>query len=204
MTIDTDEIRKILEEKMSVKRMKHMQNVADEAKSLAQKWGANPDSAYLAGLVHDCAKELDAETTKELLRSFGFGITPELEKCPALLHGPLGAYLARRDFGIDDPDILNAVYYHTTGRADMSTLEKIIYIADFIEPSRSFRDVELVRGIAYEDLDAAVLCEAEMLIVFTLMKGKYLHPASLATRNGFLSSAGSYAAIRTGILQRID
>ena len=86
----------------------------------------------------------------------------------------------------------------------MSTLEKIIYIADFIEPLRSFRDVELVRGIAYEDLDAAVLCEAEMLIVFTLMKGKYLHPASLATRNDFLSSAGSYAAIRTGILQRID
>ena len=204
MTIDTDEIRKILEEKMSVKRMKHMQNVADEAKSLAKKWGANPDSAYLAGLVHDCAKELDAETTKEQLRGFGFEITPEFEKCPALLHGPLGAYLAKRDFGIDDPDILNAVYYHTTGRAEMSTLEKIIYIADFIEPSRSFRDVELVRGIAYEDLDAAVLCEAEMLIVFTLMKGKYLHPASLATRNGFLSSAGSYAAIRTGILQRID
>lgn len=112
--------------------------------------------------------------------------------------------MAEREFGISDPDILNAITYHTTGRPQMSRLEKIIYLADFIEPSRTFRDVELVRGIAYENLDAAVLCEAEMVMVFTLIKGKYLHTDSLKTRNAYLSSDNCYAEIRSRILTRID
>lgn len=204
MKTDINAIGKELEKRISGKRMKHMYGVAYEAMRLADKWGESAESAYIAGMVHDCAKELGNDETFKLLREFGFEITEEFRACPPLLHAPLGAYIAERDFGIDDRDILNAVRYHTTGRPNMSLLEKIIYVSDFIEPSRSFRDVELVRGIAYEELDAAVLCEAEMIIVFNFVKGKYIHTDSLRTRNAYLRPDDNYSEIRNRILQRIE
>lgn len=185
--LEIEEIKSRVRARLSEKRFAHTMGVADEAKRLAAKWGIDEDSAYLAGLVHDYAKEIPVSQAIEMLDSFGFHINEDLAQCPALLHGPLAAHLAERDFGIQDKDILNAVAYHTTGRCNMSILEKIIYLADFIEPHRSFEGVETVRKLAYEDLNRAVLCEADMVIVFNIEKNVFLHSDTIKARNWLLS-----------------
>lgn len=185
--LEIEEIKNHVKAKLSQKRFAHTMGVADEAKRLAAKWSINEDSAYLAGLVHDYAKETPVSHAIEMLDSFGFQLDEDLMQCPALLHGPLAACLAEREFGIQDRNILNAIAYHTTGRCNMSTLEKIIYLADFIEPHRSFDGVEIVRKLAYDNLDKAVLCEANMVIVFNIKKNVFLHSDTVKARNWLLS-----------------
>lgn len=180
------EIEEQIKESLSEKRFLHTLSVANEAKRLAKHYNADENAAYLAGLVHDCAKEIPKDEAFERLKGFGYEPDSDMLLCPGLWHGPLGMFVARERFGIDNTDVLNAVCYHSTGRADMSLLEKIIYLADFIEPLRSFDGVEEVRELAYKDIDAAALCEAEEVIVFTIEKHKYIHPNTLRTRNDLL------------------
>ncbi len=180
---EIEEIKSRVCAALSERRFIHTMGVAEEAKRLAEKWGADTNSAFVAGLVHDYAKEVPIPQTSQMLEDFGFHINNDLKHCPALLHGPLAAYLAEKEFGITDNDILNAITYHTTGRPDMSALEKIIYLADFIEPNRSFEGVETVRRLAYESLDSAVLCEANMIIVFNIEKNVFLHSDTVKMRN---------------------
>lgn len=185
--IKLEDIKKRVKSKISEKRFIHTLGVAEEARRLAARWNADEDAAYLAGLVHDYAKELPIPLSIKLLESYGFNISDELLCCPALLHGPLGTHLIKDDFGITDADILNAVCYHSTGRPDMSVLEKIIYLADFIEPSRNFNGVESVRQLAYKNLNRAVLTESNMVIVFNVEKNVFLHSDTVKSRNYLLN-----------------
>lgn len=181
-----DEITNYLKANLSEKRFKHILGVAKTARVLAEKWGADSDKAFLAGLVHDCAKEIPLNEAVERLTKSGYS-PDEIElRSPALLHAPLGAVVAREVFGILDKDVLNSVTFHTTGRPEMSLLEKIIYVADFTEPGRIYPEAEEIRELSYIDIDKAVLKETDMVIKFTVDRGRAIHPATVITRNYYL------------------
>lgn len=181
-----ENITEYLKENLSEIRFAHTMGVAETAKSLARKWGTDEHRAYLAGLVHDCAKEIPKDDAISRLKNYGY--TPsELEiSTPALLHAPLGAYISEDVFGICDKEVLDAVRYHTTGRVGMTLLEKLIYVADFTEPGRKYKESRQVRKLAETDIDAAVLLEADMVIKFTVDKGRTLHPDTILARNSML------------------
>ena len=151
------EIRKKLKKLLPEKRYRHSLGVADTACEMAARFGCDEDKAYLTGLIHDCAKYYDAEATEKLLLENGY----TREQLDAIVipvrHADAGVFVARREFGIDDPEILRAIRLHTTGGADMTALDKVIYVADFIEPNRSpFPALEPAREAAKHDLDEAV------------------------------------------------
>lgn len=158
MPAEFDEILDYLKKKQSTKRFRHTLGVAYTATALAMRYGENLKSAEMAGLLHDVAKPLNDEEELEFCKEKKLDIS-ELEKNnPFLLHGKIGSFMAEEKFGIDDKDILNAIYYHTTGRPGMSLLEKIIYIADYIEPSRKVQpNLDAIRKIAFEDIDRALV-----------------------------------------------
>ncbi len=182
---DVSEIERVVRARLSERRFSHTLNVAQEAERLAQRWGADAECAYLAGLVHDFAKEIPKDEAIEKLREFG-ETEFDYSACPSLIHGPLASQIVMREFGIEDISVLDAVRYHTTGRRNMTLLEKIIYLADFIEPSRKFDGVEEVRRLAYEDIDKAMLMEADLVIGFVLERGQFLHEETVQMRNELL------------------
>ena len=182
--IEIQKMKSYLEERLSTKRYKHSLGVADEAVRLAKKYGADEEKAYIAGLVHDCAKEINPVTAIELLESkYGEKVDAVARSAPKLLHGPLGAYIARSEFEIYDEEILGAIRYHTTAKADMDILTKIIYIADYVEPNRDFDGVEALRKAAYENIDEAIITGIDYTISELLEAGRVFHPDTVYARN---------------------
>lgn len=172
-----DEITKKLHTALTPKRFKHTQGVAEEASKMANKYGCSTEKAYLAGLLHDCAKCIPTNEKLKYCKKYGVDLDEVLKSQPDLTHSFLGAKIAERDYGIQDKDILNAIAYHTTGRAKMSTLEKIIYIADYIEPNRAYHEgLEKARELAYKDLDKAMIEILNNTIEYN--KNKVIHPLS--------------------------
>nr|MCR5283939.1 bis(5'-nucleosyl)-tetraphosphatase (symmetrical) YqeK [Lachnospiraceae bacterium] len=125
-----------IEDALDEKRFRHTLSVAHTAACLAMRYDESPFRAYLAGLLHDCAKCLKNKKKLELAREYGLGINAAEEENPDLLHAKLGSILAKERYNIDDEEILSAIRYHTTGKPEMTKLEKIIYIADYIEIHR--------------------------------------------------------------------
>ena len=184
---DTDKIVNYLRENLSDKRFKHSLGVAEEAKRLAGHYFADGEKAYLAGLVHDCAKEIpEAEAKRLLWDKYKIVIDPVSMHTPKLLHGPLGACMAQSEFGIFDAEILDAIKYHTTAKADMSLLTKIIYMADYIEPNRTFDGVEELREQAYDNLDRAIIIGLDFTLSDLIADGHMLHPDTVHARNFLL------------------
>lgn len=156
--------------------------MAYTAYCMAIRYGEDPVKARLAGIVHDCAKQLDVEKTLDICRKNKLNVS-EIEKSnPFLLHGKVGAVIAQKKFKIDDKDILNAVTFHTTGRPGMSLLEKIIYISDFIEPNRNQAScLEEVRKMAFEDIDKCLLMTLENTLAYISDKEYALDPLTKET-----------------------
>ena len=154
---DIAELRTKIKKTQDKKRFEHTLGVTYTAACLAMCYDVDTERAEIAGLLHDCAKCLSNEKKVALCKMQSIEINMTEAKNPFLLHAKAGAYLAQHKYGIGDEDILNAVRYHTTGRPGMSTLEKIIFIADYIEPGRdhSARLPEL-RRLAFVDLDRAL------------------------------------------------
>lgn len=151
-------LTKAMEKCQDSKRFQHTLGVEFTAAALAMKYDVPIKSAQIAGLLHDCAKGMSPEKTISLCEKKHLDITDVERRNPYLLHGKVGSFLARTEYDVDDPDILNAISYHTTGRPGMSTLEKIVFIADYIEPGRKQApNLDEVRKLAFEDLDAALL-----------------------------------------------
>ncbi len=152
---DTANIRKEMEAVLSAKRYAHTLGVAYTAAALAMAHGESMDNAMTAGLLHDCAKSMHGSELVAICEKAHLNVTAVERSNPtALLHAKAGAYLAEHKYGVTDNDILNAIRYHTTGRPDMSRLEKILYIADYIEPNRKqLAELEMIRRIAFQDLD---------------------------------------------------
>lgn len=148
-------LRKEMEETLSAKRYVHTLGVAYTASCLAMAHGESIEKAMIAGLLHDCAKSMHGSELVAICEKGHLRMNAAERSNPtALLHAKVGAYLAEHKYGVTDMDIINAIRCHTTGRPDMSKLEKIIYIADYIEPGRKqLAGLEMIRRIAYQDLD---------------------------------------------------
>lgn len=143
------------------RRISHVWGCEHEARHLAERWGCDPDVAAEAGILHDCTKKL--ELSDQLLLSDKYGIINDTVETAntKLLHAKTGAAVARDRFGVP-LEIENAIRWHTTGKPDMTTLEKVLYMADYIEPSRDFDGVDELRRLAYTDLDAAMVLGLKM------------------------------------------
>ncbi len=176
-TPEIDNINRKLHSMLTPKRFKHTQGVAEEAEKLAKRYGADEKKAYIAGLLHDCAKCIPTSEKLAVCKKYGVKVDDILKKQPDLTHSFLGAKMAEKDYGINDEDILNSIAYHTTGRPNMSLLEKIVYIADYIEPNRTYFDgLDKIRRLAYEDIDKTM---AEILKnTISYNKNKVIHPLS--------------------------
>ncbi|MDN5364042.1 MAG: hypothetical protein PWQ91_1103 [Eubacteriales bacterium] len=164
----------------------HVLGVATTAEFLAERNGVARKKARLAALFHDMAKEREPGEIIRLAEAFGWEVTPEERENPTLLHGPAAVTLLREEFGIWDEEISQAVAYHTLGRPGMTTLEKIIYLADMIEPGRNYPGVEELRQLAAKDLDLALLRGFARTIEYVLALDLYLHPLTVTARNALL------------------
>lgn len=175
-----------LQEKLSVKRYEHVLGVRDTAIQLARTYGEDEEKASLAALLHDCAKNMTDLELIKLVKDNGY-IPDKIEmQAPQLLHGRAAALLAKEQMAIEDITVFDAVTYHTTGREGMSLLEKIIYLADYIEPSRSFPGVEVIRKESFINIDMAMLMSLEKTIKYIIDRGQLLHPNTVEARNYFL------------------
>lgn len=169
-----------LKKSLSEYRLKHTLSVAETAVWLANRFGVDPAQAHLAGMLHDCAKGMDAPTLLQLIKNGGIS-ADELElSMPALLHAPAGAALARSQYHVTDQSILSAIRWHTTGRRNMTQLEKVVYLADMIEPGRAFYPgLDELRVCAKENLDEAVRMAAAQSASYVAGRGKKLHPRTI-------------------------
>jgi len=181
-----EEIHDKLKQSVSSHRYTHILGVIDAAIYLARKYGENEDSAYIAALFHDYAKDFSKEQLEEYTRQNNLEVDEIMSTAYQLLHGKVAAHIARYKFNIDDQNILNAIEYHTTGRKEMSKLEKIIYLADFIELGRTYIGVDDLRIIAEENLDNAVLTALNNTINYVLSMGNLLHTNTIEARNQLL------------------
>lgn len=155
---DIRKIRKSMEKVLDPKRYEHTLGVAYTAAALAMRYGEDINNAVLAGMLHDCAKCLTNEKRLAICEKYNIAVNDAEHKNPYLLHTKVGSFLAMKKYGVTDKDVINAILNHTTGRPGMSLLEKIIWVADYIEPGRKQApNLALIRKMAFEDLDQALL-----------------------------------------------
>lgn len=168
------------------RRFNHTLGVVSEAERLAPKFGVDVEKAKLTALLHDCAKNLDEATGENffvLCQKYGVKLD-ECAKCEsALVHAFLGAAVAYKEYGIEDNEILEAIYYHTTARANMTPLEKLIYIADMTEPGRTIEQAKEIRRLVEVDIDEALIYAIGCSIKHVIKKGTLIHPDSVHALN---------------------
>lgn len=182
MTDQLTEIRKRLSKVLKKERFEHTIGVMYTAASLAMRYGEDVEQAMTAGLLHDCGKFCPAKEQIKLCKKNGISLTESEIEMPALIHAKLGAYLARHEYGVKDKDVLSAVTYHTTGRPDMTMLEKIIYIADYIEPNRKIiPGLQEIRGLVFQDIDRAVYLSAQRTVRYLKDGGRAVDPMTVST-----------------------
>lgn len=173
------QIIEILKENLNISRFNHSLEVAEEAISLARKYNVNEEDAFLAGVLHDCAKCFDPDKKIELCKKYNIELDEVMLSQIDLTHSFLGYFVARDDYKITDENILNSIKYHTTGKANMTDLEKIIYIADYIEPTRKpFEHQAKARELAYTNLDEAMYFILESTIHRNLQRNRLIHNLS--------------------------
>jgi nicotinate-nucleotide adenylyltransferase len=171
MQYDPEDKKKYLKANLSAKRFQHSLNVADECRKLAEKYGEDPDKAYYAGLLHDICKEMPDAEQKALVENSGFAVCREELETRSLWHGIAGAYFVKTEFGVEDIDIINAIRFHTVGRAGMSRLEEIVYLGDLVSAERDYKDVDKMRKLVYSSLDEAMLYAVVFSIKSVIKKG---------------------------------
>lgn len=164
-------------------RYVHSLNVADSALALAGHYGCDKDKAYIAGLLHDCTKNESVDRQLQMLSSCGIILSCVERNNPKLLHAMTAPIYAKAVFGIDDSEILDAIRYHTTGKKNMNLLQKIVYIADYISKERDYPDVDIMRLLAFEDLDKAALYSLKYSLRSLSDKERVIHPDSLEFYN---------------------
>lgn len=164
------------------RRIPHVLGTEQEAARLAERWGADVEKARRAALLHDCTKKLNLPEQLALAERFRVPLDEMERREIKLLHSKTGAGIAEAVFGTDE-EITNAIRWHTTGRGGMTLLEKVLYLADYIEPTRDFPGVEALRRACYEDLDAGLLLGLEMTIGEMEARNAPIHPKTLEARD---------------------
>lgn len=182
--MNLDSINNKLKEMLPERRLVHSINVATCAVKLSEIYGYDKNKAYIAGLVHDCAKFLSDDEVDFYVNKYNIKLD-DLEKCNlALSHSVIGSYIARYEFNIEDENIISSIKYHTTGKADMNLIEKIIYMADLIEEGRDFNGVNELRELSFNNkLDKALLISFNNTIKFVIDNEQIIHPRTVEARN---------------------
>lgn len=176
--LDDDDLRCASLSMVKAKRIPHIKGCEEEAVRLAERWGADPHLARRAGILHDCTKYLGRQEHLEICRRYGVALDQMEQGADKLLHAKSGAALAKAVFGQSET-VVRAILYHTTGRGNMTLEEKLLYLADYMEPTRDFPEVAQMRRLAYEDLDRAVLMGVELSIQEMRALGRQIHPNTL-------------------------
>ncbi len=186
----TDKIEEKIKKVQSEKRFAHTKGVQYTAMCLAMKYDEDIEKASLAGLLHDCAKHLSDEKLIALCDENDIETTDIERKNPFLLHGKVGALIARKKFKIEDEDLLNAITYHTTGRPGMSMLEKIIFVADYIEPGRSSAvNLRAIRKMAFEDIDLTIVKISSDTLNYLNKKKASIDPMTRLTYDHYMKES---------------
>ncbi|HEL9599016.1 TPA: bis(5'-nucleosyl)-tetraphosphatase (symmetrical) YqeK [Streptococcus suis] len=167
-------------------RFQHVLGVEQAALALADRYGCDPKKASLAALLHDYAKEVEDQVFLDLIAKYDLD-RALLNWDNNIWHGVVGAYKIAEDFGLEDEEIFQAIQRHTVGAGQMTLLDKVLYVADYIEPNRDFPGVDEARRIAKESLDKAVAYETAQTISYLAKKGIPIYPQTLETYNGYVS-----------------
>lgn len=187
---DLKRIRKKMEKTLDPKRFEHTLGVTYTAAALAMCYQADINKAQVAGLLHDSAKCMDNDKKISICQKHNIQMNEIEKQNPFLLHAKVGSYIAMKKFGINDPDIINAILNHTTGRPGMSTLEKIIYIADYIEPGRKQApNLTEVRKLAFQNLDDALLKILENTLSYLEESSEVIDPMTRKTYEYYLEQS---------------
>lgn len=168
--------------------LEHCQRVSEMARTLARRFGVDEERAALAGLLHDVARAASAQELLAAAVRHDLPVDVVMEQVPVLLHGPVGAAWARQNLGITDEEVLAAVTWHTTGRPEMSDLEKVVFLADKLEPEKGEHQVGLepVYEAAQQDLNGALLAYFDWQLRHLLDRNGPIHPAMVLARNALL------------------
>lgn len=186
MTADWETLEKSLHGHVKGERLAHTYRVLDTARQLAKRWGAPEQTVAVAALMHDWAKQMPAVKLLEEAQARGLITDPVEAAAPHLLHGPVAAALLQEEGLVTDPVALEAIRWHTTGRAGMGLVEQIVWLADYIEPGRSFHGVEPVRSLAQTNLTEALVAGLAQSIRFILERRWPVHLASVSAYNGLV------------------
>lgn len=182
-----EEIFAVLEKEISPARFAHIKGVVKAAVMLAERYNGNAKKAAMAALLHDCCKEYPYTQLKQTLVEAKDSLaTDEFLEYRPLLHGPAGAIIAKKKFGVKDAKILEAIRVHTTGKVGMNKLDKIIFLADYIEETRNFPGVDVLREKALQNLNEAVLAGYDSTIRVLLEQGRPIYEGTISGRNDIL------------------
>jgi predicted HD superfamily hydrolase involved in NAD metabolism len=180
--MDRDQALDLVRAQLTEHRYQHTLGVMETAIELAERYHADRDKAEMAAIFHDYAKFRPKEEMKKIIE------TEEMDKRlleynAELWHAPVGAYLVRKEAGVEDDEILDAIRFHTSGRPGMTNLEKVIYLADYIEPGRRFPGVDEVRELAKDNLEEALILSIRNSITFLMKKNQAVFPETFYTFN---------------------
>ena len=190
--MNREEIKKDLKKLFSEKRFEHTMGVEYTSACLALRYGADMEKARMAGLLHDCAKYLSSEEKLKYSKKFGMPVSEWEKKNPELLHARLGACFAHTKYGITDAEILSAITWHTTGKPDMSLLDKIVFIADYIEPNRNQApDLCEVRELAFTDIDQCLCLILKDTVEYLKSKKSVTDPMTQKTWEFYKQTSGN-------------
>ena len=181
-----EQLEQVVISLLNPNRVAHVLGCRDTAVELAKRWGADVTDAARAGILHDITKAIDGPLQLTLCSAYGKILSDFSKRYPKTLHALTGSLVAERIFG-ENKAVVSAIEFHTTGKADMNLLEKIIYVADYMEPNRNFPGVDKLRALAYSDIDAALKLGLEMTLEHLKEQGNEVSPESreaLAYLNG--------------------
>lgn len=183
--MNREQLIKAVQAQMPERRWKHTLGVMETAVILANRFGADPVKADLAAILHDVCKYWPVQQQAQVIRDQGLQ-TDLLDYDKELWHAHAGAIIARAEFGIEDGEILDAIRYHTSGREQMTLLDKVVCLADYMEPGRDFPAVHNIREIAEHNLERALIAGFDSTLEFLIQNGKRIYPLTILTRNSLL------------------
>lgn len=183
--MNREELMQAVRSQLPEKRWAHTLGVMQTSILLAKQYGADPEKAELAATLHDVVKYWPVNRMEDVIKEQGL---PQdlLEHDKQLWHAPVGAFIAERDYGVKDVEVLDAIRYHTSGRERMTLMDKVVCLADYIEPGRDFPGVNDIRELAKTSLERALVAGFDSTISFLIAKGQRIYPLTVIARNGLL------------------
>lgn len=171
-----EEMKRILKESLPLKRYKHSLAVYDTAIELASAHKLNVEKVAVSALLHDCGREVAGRDSLAKAAELGIAVDETEANQPILLHAKLGVYYAQHKYGVEDPEILEGILYHTTGAKDMTPLAMAVYLADLLEPTRDFPGIDEMRRLAKQDMERAMMRAYAQTIRYLLEYDLLVHP----------------------------